>query len=776
MATPLEQFSNSFQSEDELRKHVADLLSKMGRNQGIQITHGTQEYGKDIIFYSCDGIDDWVLNACVVKNGKISGSADHSKGARNVFNQVEQALDTPFINNTGADERVARVYVISPYDCPQTTMRSIQGKLEKRSGQVAFLCGNRLLEKFMEFWPEFLIFDSSLLGSYVAAMQKAFEQNDLLTFLVSQHQIFSIARKTFSKVYVRQGFCKTLQKVHLAGDLPEVTELKGPVTETNLNRVIDSLALSSKLLRHPQVVELGQQRQAERLSSSLDGLADRLKIEWQRRYAQERRLAEEQKYSPPPPDRVRYLLEGTIADSDRTAIRAARELIGQFIRQIERANKFVKKHADFLAILHSDEHLNYCQVQEVVHAIPGAFEEVGGRIELPIDEDLIERVRKGVLITAPAGYGKTSFCKWNALMDVNRLAAKSADTIPIYVALHQLSNIPVTTYDEVFLRSTEIRDLFRDAAANDRAVRLYLDGLDEVAISDQQQKLISLAQQIPAMFPNVQVLVTGRDYVSGPSLRWLPRISLAALNDKQTAELISNWLEDDAQGLAEFKAQLVNARILEPLMHIPLLGTLTIAVFKKNRALPENKIRLYEIFVDLMCGGWDIAKNVRRESKFGANVKLSILTRLAGRLQNKGIRETTELDVQVTVQNTMYMFSDRWRSLLDEILEDGLLIRVGAGLAFSHLSFQEFLAARDLADPTGSRQQVVLTDFLSGKDRWREVLAFYVGMSGRPDEMAGWVRSGARYGTASDLTDRLDFLFDSIKASSPGWIRPSSIP
>src|SRR5207302_448325 len=199
MAIDLQQFSKTFHSEEELRKHIATLLGKMGRNQGVQITHGTQEYGKDLVFYSCDGIEDWILNACVVKNGKITGSAEENKGARNVFNQVEQALDTPFINNTGEDERVARVYVISPYDCPQTTMRSIQGKLEKRSGQVAFLCGNRLFEKFMEFWPEFLIFESSssLLNSYVAAMQKAFEQNDLLTFLASQHQIFSIARKTF---------------------------------------------------------------------------------------------------------------------------------------------------------------------------------------------------------------------------------------------------------------------------------------------------------------------------------------------------------------------------------------------------------------------------------------------------------------------------------------------------------------------------------------------------------------------------------------------------
>jgi hypothetical protein len=54
-------------------------------------------------------------------------------------------------------------------------------------------------------------------------------------------------------------------------------------------------------------------------------------------------------------------------------------------------------------------------------------------------------------------------------------------------------------------------------------------------------------------------------------------------------------------------------------MHVPLLGTLVIAVFKKMKSLPESKIKLYEIFVELMCGGWDLAKNVRRDTRFGCS-------------------------------------------------------------------------------------------------------------------------------------------------------------
>ena len=56
-----------------------------------------QEYGKDIVFYSQDAIGDWILNASSVGIAKITGAAEGEDSARNVFNQVEQALDTAFI-------------------------------------------------------------------------------------------------------------------------------------------------------------------------------------------------------------------------------------------------------------------------------------------------------------------------------------------------------------------------------------------------------------------------------------------------------------------------------------------------------------------------------------------------------------------------------------------------------------------------------------------------------------------------------------------------------
>src|SRR5262249_51457470 len=151
-----------------------------------------------------------------------------------------------------------------------------------------------------------------------------FEQSDPLTFLISQHQIFSISRRGFSKVYVRQGFSKVLQKVHLETDCAmDLGDLEGFVMEAALNKIVDNLQVVGKLLLHPQVSELDNHHHTVRLSSKLESLADPQKREWQRRYAQEARAADQRHEISPPMDRVRLLFKGVISKENREIVREA---------------------------------------------------------------------------------------------------------------------------------------------------------------------------------------------------------------------------------------------------------------------------------------------------------------------------------------------------------------------------------------------------------------------------------------------------------------------
>jgi hypothetical protein len=192
-----EDFVALFKDEADLREKIAALFRKMPRTQGVQITHGSQELGKDIIFFSEDSIGDWQLTACVVKNDQITGQAESNKGARTVFSQAEQALDSPLIAADGGDQYASTVYIISPYECPIPTMVSIKGKLAQRRGQARFLCGSKLAELFERYLPELLLFDSSFLGTYVLQLQKRLKQMDPVRFLMQHHDLISSGLQSF---------------------------------------------------------------------------------------------------------------------------------------------------------------------------------------------------------------------------------------------------------------------------------------------------------------------------------------------------------------------------------------------------------------------------------------------------------------------------------------------------------------------------------------------------------------------------------------------------
>jgi len=70
------------------------------------------------------------------------------------------------------------VYVMAPYDCSQSTMDSIDERLKKES--VTFFCGAKLVDLFKENYPELLVFNSSLLSSYVAKLKRGLDDDNPL--------------------------------------------------------------------------------------------------------------------------------------------------------------------------------------------------------------------------------------------------------------------------------------------------------------------------------------------------------------------------------------------------------------------------------------------------------------------------------------------------------------------------------------------------------------------------------------------------------------------
>jgi len=770
-STTFEKFAKAFKTESYLRQNLAELFSRTPRIQGVQITHGQQEYGKDIIFYSEDAFGDFKLNACVVKNGKISGTVeDLTAGAPGVFLQLQQVFSNPHVNNDGENEYVSHAYIISPEECSQTTMNSIKGQMQQRSGQVTFLCGRLLMERFGKFWPEFLIFESTLLGTYVARVQKGFAETDPIAFLMSQHQMLSGEHKSLQNVYVAPRFLQTLEQVKLTVEAPRSSVLSFDSTEGAVIEFAKQLDAVATLLANPQAWD-SDTMSATKTVADLTALREEVQVAWNRAYEEYRKTTENtggkvKAKSQIFVDVTRFITRdySETIESVNTAVQALRQ-------RIDAANNFAKKKKSISECLQSKEYLEYCAVQELYKLAPASFEKIAEPVPQYLPENLPRQTAASLLITAPAGFGKTSFCRWNFLNDVRAFTDKTGEVIPIYVPLHQLANSLVTSPEEAFFRSEEVQELVQTNTQK-KKIRLFLDGLDEVTTLDQQRKLMLLAKELSEKMTDVQIIVTGRDYVSGPWLRWLPRINLAELTDAQASQLIKKWLGDSPDDLKQFEEQLRQSS-LEPHMRVPLLATLIIAVFRRMQALPMNRVQLYEMFVDLMCGGWDVAKNVKRITRFGSSTKLLVLTRIAGLLHLNNRRIADESNIRTALNHVAPALVEKWRNVLDELLEDGLIVRFGASYTFAHLSFQEFLAAKDLNDPNGNRQTNVLRNFLSGNDWWREVLSFYVALSKQPSEIESWmaqtVYKMSRSLRSKDIEARCSYLFDCMITVAPGW-------
>jgi hypothetical protein len=805
----LDLFAREFKTEAQLRKVIADLLRKMGHT-GVRITHGTNEKGKDIVFYSEGPLGERRLFACVVKNEPITGQADdHKTGAptivhriQGVLNEIESAFGEPLPNSRGTEEWVDSVYVMSPYECTPATIESVKTRLQ-RGGQISFKCGSDLLDLFAKHWREFLWFESTILLSYLSVLRKGLEQDYALANLILQKSYLATAIGSLSDLYVEPKFHRELRQFRISGKHSlNLNLLSGSRTlEEIREEVTCARHLSELLSTGPVWAE--RPEETIRVAEEVRRIAERMSELWQlgyRNYVAKLREDARQKQSRNPHT---FAASGAFTNADiivpsqsevsvelqpsteflslaSAAQESAMEAVRELRDRISIASNFSScSHPSPVDALGSVDFLAYCQIAEAARLVPQAFGSSSSIVQLSFDEELLDRFSGSLFITGPAGFGKTTFCRWHAIRDADRLVQRQAAILPVYRALHPLSRGPLGSFEETFFPTDELKTLMQQQAAGQSAferIRLYLDGLDEVTSPERQQEIVRLAEQVKVQWPFVQVVVTARDHVTGGSLRWLPRIRLSELSDAKIRLLAERWLGADR--VESFFGRLHEGGNLAELMRVPLLATLILAVYSKTGSVPPNKTNLYALFVELLCGGWDFYKNVqRRVSSFSVRDKEIVLARLAGMLQHEEKRDATDSDFRSALKNSISGMNSDWEQFLQDVVEDGLLVRVGTGLTFSHLSFQEFLAARDLRDHMGNRPKQALSWYFNGKDWWREVLAFYITLSDRPGETDEWLikRAIASSTTVADLQARVQHLRGPLKAAFPAYKETTAV-
>ena len=765
----VDEFAAGFPNESVLQQALAKLFSKIPNHSGVQILQGSSEIGKDIIFYTTGAFGQKELNACVVKNTKITGNAASASGARTVFNQAQQALDTPLPDENGRKQSVKRVFIITPHPIPPPTVASIEGAIKASNERVQFISGASLLELFKSYWPDYLAEEFSLIQTYADQLTQAASVDKELAGLSFQYQLGPVDGR-IKNVYVQPHFHRFVHAYSLQPlfeGFPKPFADNTFIREDSFNDIKDKVRAVASFIDTVSEWGLCHETHRQRARTAVSLFLDALTTSWS--LAASGRAARGRSGVGRSESLILRLAKtkelNDILEEARSALNTAIFELQDALRKVQ---ALVKTGAATTGPSLGNR-------EDVVNKLHDLARVVGTSCVVEEDEwhcsftsQNISGHPGSLLIVAPAGFGKTSFCRWHALNDLEDLLQNGSGVLPVYVPLHQVSGIERKDFKTAFLLHTGISALVpKGNTAKYERTRVYLDGLDEVAKTATQERIAHLAQVATESDPSLQVIITARDYVYGPWMTWITRVQLSGFDDEQIKDLVNKWLDNNPNRASLFFEQLDKSPSLREMMAIPLLATLTVLVFKQTDKLPENKTRLYEIFIDLHNGGWDLAKGVQRASRFSATQKMYLLKKLAVRIHIAKAREMREAELAGIVAELFH--AAEWQAMRDELLRDGLLVQFGATVSFAHHSYQEFLTAKYLiGDPSIAHLRKYCEEYLNGADWWQEVLCFYLDLAGKPQETRIWLKERLESVGKSPMAEkRVLYLYTHLESSFP---------
>ncbi|XYH94524.1 NACHT domain-containing protein [Sorangium sp. So ce1128] len=293
---------------------------------------------------------------------------------------------------------------------------------------------------------------------------------------------------------------------------------------------------------------------------------------------------------------------------------------------------------------------------------------------------------------------------------------------------------------------------FVEAALQRGRALLLVDGLDEARTEIAGNVLPILTATLDA-YPGSSVLVTTRPAAAPGKDEITPRAFASArllpMTRDEVGVFIDRWClaaelslnkprgqaEIDARAAADDLKERVRAsRAIEKLAQTPLLCSVICVVHRfLGQRIPERRVALYEAITNVLLYEWDRAKFAEGAAigKLDAHAKRALLARLALSMHNARV---AELPAEEVVKRLAAHLPDLGRpeeeasALVAEIRDrNGVLVeRAPGSFAFSHLTFQEYLAAMELVN--GHVYDELLRRY---KDRWwHEVIVLAAGFPG----------------------------------------------
>ncbi|MGG6293648.1 NACHT domain-containing protein [Leptolyngbya sp. AN02str] len=353
----------------------------------------------------------------------------------------------------------------------------------------------------------------------------------------------------------------------------------------------------------------------------------------------------------------------------------------------------------------------------------------------------LEAVQKyhRLIIVGKPGAGKTTFLKHLAIQ-CNQGAFEAA-RLPIFVTLKDFAETPEQPGLLPYILQ---RDFSNHPASEATIISLFqqghalmlLDGLDEVR-ADDHDRILREIRTFSEQFCDNRFVITCRIAAWEYTFEKFTEVEVADFDSAQITAFAAKWFHQKPVKPGSFLRALNHHPKIHQLAVSPLLLTLLCLAFEESGEFPASRSELYKEGVDALLKKWDAKRGIQRDQVYK---KLS--------LQHK--QDLLSFIALLTFQQQSYFFK---QSVLEEYIADyiadlpdaqadpealqldseavlqsiesqhGLLVERAKGIySFSHLTFQEYFAAREIVFSATHLDQSLhdLLEHLHDR-RWQEI-------------------------------------------------------
>ena len=340
-----------------------------------------------------------------------------------------------------------------------------------------------------------------------------------------------------------------------------------------------------------------------------------------------------------------------------------------------------------------------------------------------------------LVLTGPPGSGKTTLARHLAGAAARALAEGKPGKLPLLVRLveydrasEELGALDPAGYVAAWFRQDQgidVEPLLRERLESGACIVL-LDGLDEVARDRPGEPLARRLEEFIRRYPGNQYLLTARQqgFDRRPwSDQGFRQLDLVPWDDGRIERFVRNWVratdrvgkgrgahKEEERLVERLQSEFCSAPGIRPLTSNPLMLAVLVAMHFAYGALPRRRAEVYAKLVETFLESWEKAKFSARPGDVLCGTPLEgreygwLLEDLALQMQHNdaAVAPRWWLADQVArfLGEGLGLGQEAAKRECDRVLQylgdrSGLLVERGPGLfGFSHLTFQEFFAAR----------------------------------------------------------------------------------